>query len=40
MDPVTRIKIIMLIERIKKNPEYADRITVENVSYFRKKNSK
>ncbi len=36
MDTKTRIKTILLLEKIKADPIYANRITVKDASYFRK----
>lgn len=32
MDTVTRVQICLLLEKMINNPEYADKIMVENVS--------
>ncbi len=37
MDTKTRIKTILLLEKIKANPMFADKIKVKDTSYYRKK---
>ena len=32
-----RIRMILLIKKIKENPEFAEEIDVKDVSYFRRK---
>ena len=36
MDTRIRIRTILLIEKIKAEPVYADKISVRNTSYYRK----
>lgn len=36
MSPQKRIKIIKLIEKVERNPEYSEKIKVKNKSYVKK----
>ncbi len=36
MDPRERIRTIILIEKMKDNPEYAEKIIVKDTSHFKK----
>ena len=40
MNPRERIRMIMLIGKLKGNPEFADKIAVKDTSYFRKQSRK
>lgn len=37
MEPAQRIRLIQLIEKIEKNPEFSDKIGVKNISEFEQK---